>query len=156
MRIGVIQLLNKKDGIFTLEDENFLKTFGNYAAVFIEMAQLQKARMDALEQSRKELERLNRAKSKALDHLSHELRTPLAVIQGNIRIMKRKIQPQTPPLVKEEVFESLEKNLNRISDIQQELIRSSELPGIRNGLRFEKLGPFFFPRTDSLFLYKIS
>jgi signal transduction histidine kinase len=141
LKIGVIQLLNKKEGIFTLEDENFLKTFGNYAAVFIEMAQLQKARMDALEQSRKELERLNRAKSKALDHLSHELRTPLAVIQGNIRIMKRKIQSQNDPLVKQEVFGSLEKNLNRISDIQQEtdqIIRTYQ--ELEAGSRFEKLG----------------
>jgi len=119
-RLGIIQLLNKKNGVFTNEDETFLQTFGNHASVFIEMAQLQKARIDALEQSRKELERLNRAKSKALDHLSHELRTPLAVIQGNIRLFKRKAQAHTPPLVKEETFESLEKNLNRLFDIQQE------------------------------------
>lgn len=119
-RSGIIQLLNKNDGDFTEEDETFLQTFGNNASVFIEIAQLQKARMDALEQSRKELERLNKAKSKALDHLSHELRTPLAVIQGNIRILKRKVQAQTPPLIKEEIFDSLEKNLNRLSEIQQE------------------------------------
>jgi signal transduction histidine kinase len=119
-RSGVIQLLNKNDGDFTDEDETFLQTFGNNASVFIEIAQLQKARLNALEQSRRELERLNKAKSKALDHLSHELRTPLAVIQGNIRILKRKIQAQTPPLIREEIFESLEKNLNRLSEIQQE------------------------------------
>lgn len=119
-RSGVIQLLNKNDGDFTEEDETFLQTFGNNASVFIEIAQLQKARLDALEQSRRELERLNKAKSKALDHLSHELRTPLAVIQGNIRILKRKVQAQTPPLIREEIFESLEKNLNRLSEIQQE------------------------------------
>jgi len=119
-RSGVIQLLNKNNGDFVEEDETFLQTFGNNASVFIEIAQLQKARLDALEQSRKELERLNKAKSKALDHLSHELRTPLAVIQGNIRILKRKVQAQTPPLIKEEIFESLEKNLNRLSEIQQE------------------------------------
>lgn len=119
-RSGVIQLLNKNDGDFTDEDETFLQTFGNNASVFIEIAQLQKARLDALEQSRRELERLNKAKSKALDHLSHELRTPLAVIQGNIRILKRKVQAQTPPLIREEIFESLEKNLNRLSEIQQE------------------------------------
>ncbi len=127
LRLGVIQLLNKKDGVFTKEDETFLQTFGNNASVFIEMAQLQKARIDALEQSRKELEQLNRVKSKALDHLSHELRTPLAVVQGNIRILKRKAQAQTPPLVRGELFESLEKNLNRLSAIQQEtdqIIRS--------------------------------
>jgi len=119
-RLGIIQLLNKKDGIFTEEDETFLRTFGNNASVFIEMAQLQKARIDALEQSRKELEQLNKAKSRALDHLSHELRTPLAVVQGNIRLLKRKALSQTPPFIREEVFESLEKNLSRLSDIQQE------------------------------------
>jgi signal transduction histidine kinase len=93
------------------------------------MAQLQKARIDALEQSRKELEQLNKAKSRALDHLSHELRTPLSVIQGNIRILKRKTQAQTPPLIREGLFESIEKNLNRLSVIQQEtdqIIRSHQ------------------------------
>jgi hypothetical protein len=94
------------------EDETFLQTFGNNASVFIEMAQLQKARIDALEQSRKELEQVSKAKSRALDHLSHELRTPLAVVQGNVRILKRKTQGQTPPLVKEELFESLESRID--------------------------------------------
>jgi signal transduction histidine kinase len=126
-RLGVIQLLNKREGVFTEEDETFLGTFGNNASVFIEMAQLQKSRIDALEQSRKELEKVSKAKSRALDHLSHELRTPLAVIQGNIRIIRRKTKAQTPGLIKEELFESLEKNLNRLSAIQTEtdqIIRS--------------------------------
>ena len=118
--LGVIQLLNKKDGIFTREDETFLRTFGNQASVFIEMAQLQKARMEALEQSRVELERLNRVKDKALDHLSHELRTPLAVIQGNLRLLKRKLPEQNPPFEVGRFFEIVESHLNRITDIQQE------------------------------------
>ena len=92
-RLGVIQLLNRKDGVFTNEDQTFLQTFGNNASVFIEMAQLQKARIDALEQSRKELEQLNRVKSKALNHLSHELRTPLSVIQGILRLAVRRHPP---------------------------------------------------------------
>jgi signal transduction histidine kinase len=128
-RLGTIQLLNKKSGRFSEDDVIFLKTFGNHASVFLEIAQLNKARLEAMENSRKELERLNQAKSRALDHLSHELKTPLAVIQGNIRILKRRIQAQTPLLVRGEVFESLEKNLNRLSDIQQEtdqIIRSYE------------------------------
>jgi signal transduction histidine kinase len=140
LRLGVIQLLNKKDGVFVKEDEAFLQTFGNHASVFIEMAQLQKARIDALEQWRKELEQLNKAKSKALDHLSHELRTPLAVVQGNIRLLKRKVLSQTPPLIREEVFKSLEKNLNRLSEIQQEtdqIIRTYQ--EIEKGPRLEDL-----------------
>jgi PAS domain S-box-containing protein len=63
---------------------------------------------------------LQRAKDKVLQHLSHELRTPLSVIQGGIRILKRKTQVQTPPIVRGEIFDSLEKSLGRLSDIQQE------------------------------------
>jgi signal transduction histidine kinase len=118
--LGVIQLLNKKEGVFSKEDEAFLRIFANHVSVFIEIAQLHQARIDALEQSRKELEQLNKAKAKALDHLSHELVTPLAVIQAKIRLLKRKTQVQTAPLVGKEFFESLEKNFNRLLDIQQE------------------------------------
>ena len=118
-RLGVIQLLNKKTGFFTEEDETFLKTFGNHASFFIEIAQLQKARFDALEQSRKELERLNIAKSKALDHLSHELRTPIAVIQGNLRNLKRKLHANSSPIAEEKLFKTLEKHFGRLLDIQQ-------------------------------------
>ena len=117
-RLGVIQLLNKRGGVFSDEDATFLKNFGNHASVFIEIAQLQQARIMALEESKRELEQLNKVKGKALDHLSHELGTPLSVIQANIRLLKRKTQSQTPPLVREEFYESLEKNLNRLFDIQ--------------------------------------
>jgi signal transduction histidine kinase len=155
-RLGVIQLLNKRNGIFTSEDEALLQTFGNNASVFIEMAQLQKARIDGLEQSRKELEQLNKAKSRALDHLSHELRTPLAVIQGNIRILKRKAQAQTPPLIREELFESMEKNLNRLSIIQQEtdqIIRSHQ--ELEKRPRFEEfdIPPSASPKTVHLYSF---
>ncbi len=119
-RLGVIQLLNRKGGVFTNEDEAFLQTFGNNASVFIEMAQLQKARIDALEQSRKELERLNRVKSKALDHLSHELRTPLSVIQGILRLLKRKLRMQISPTEGDQFFEIIERHLNRLSEIQKD------------------------------------
>lgn len=118
---GVIGLGEKLSGEpYISDDEELLTTMARQGAVAIENARLHQARIDALEQSKKELERLNKAKSRALDHLSHELRTPLAVIQGNIRILKRKTQNQTPPIMREEFFESLEKNLGRLSEIQQE------------------------------------
>ena len=92
-----------------------------------EMSRLQKAEIDALEQSRDEHERLSGAKSKALDHLSHELRTPLSVILGNIRLLKRKAQARTSSIVREEDFDLMERNLTRIFNIQREtdqIIRS--------------------------------
>jgi signal transduction histidine kinase len=82
----------------------------------------------ALEEAvREESEQLIKAKSKALDHLSHEITTPLAVIQGNIRILKHKLLTQTSSVEKEIFFESLEKQLNRLLEIEQEsnkIIRS--------------------------------
>jgi signal transduction histidine kinase len=126
-RLGVVQLLNKEDGVFTEEDETFLYFFANHASIFIEIAQLQKARIDALEQSRKELERLNKVKSKALDHLSHELKTPLSVIRGNINLLKKRLPAEPPSAKAASVFETMERNLNRILAIQEEtdvIIRS--------------------------------
>ena len=152
---GGIGLGEKLSGdSYTRDDQELLSTMSHQGAVAIESARLDQARIEALEQSKKELEQLNRAKSKALDHLSHELRTPLAVIQGNIRLLKRKIQAQNPPIVREEVFNSLEKNLNRLSDIQQDtdqIIRSyQELEGRR---RLEEVDqpPSISPETIHLY-----
>jgi signal transduction histidine kinase len=118
---GGIGLGDKLSGeSYTQDDQELLSTMSTQGAVAIENARLHQARIEALENSKKELEQLNRAKSRALDHLSHELRTPLSVIQGNIRILKRKVQAQSTPIVRAEVFDSLEKNLGRLSDIQQE------------------------------------
>ncbi len=51
---------------------------------------------------RKQVEEYERnlrlAKDKVLDHLSHELRTPVSIIQGSVRILKRKVQRQTAPI----------------------------------------------------------
>ena len=138
---GGIGLGEKLSGdSYTRDDQELLSTMSHQGAVAIENAKLQQARIDALEHAKKELEKLNRAKSKALDHLSHELKTPLAVVQGNIRILKRKTQTANPPIVREEFFDSLEKNLSRLSDIQQEtdqIIRSHQ--ELEKGGRLEEV-----------------
>ncbi len=154
---GGIGLGEKLSGdSYNRDDQELLSTMSHQGAVAIENARLDQARIEALEQSKKELEKLNRAKSKALDHLSHELRTPLSVIQGNIRILKRKTQSQTPPIVREEVFQSLEKNLNRLSDIQQEtdqIIRSHK--ELEKTPRLAELDqtPSFAPKTIHLYSF---
>ena len=92
---------------------------------------------------------LRRARDKILNHLSHELRTPLSLIQVIIRILKRKAQAQAPPLVREELFDMLEKNVGRLSDIQREtdqIIRSylemEKGPHLEAGI--ERLSPYSF------------
>jgi len=152
-RLGVIQLLNKKDGVFSTGDETFLRIFANHASIFIEIAQLQQARIDALEKSRKELERLNRVKSKALDHLSHELKTPLSVIRGNINLLKKKLTAEPTSIKAASILQTMERNLNRILAIQEEtdnIVRSyKELEG---GLSPDDADRKDFARAESISL----
>jgi len=75
---------------------------------------------EALVKSHRELEQLNRAKTKAVNHISHELRTPLAVIHGNIRLLKRKLKRLLTDTNLQNTMEILERNLERISDISGE------------------------------------
>jgi len=75
---------------------------------------------EALVKSHQELEQLNRAKTKAVNLISHELRTPLAVIQGNLRLLKKKLKPSAMDTDLQKTMEVLERNLDRISDISKE------------------------------------
>ena len=75
---------------------------------------------EALVKSHQELEQLNRAKTKAVNLISHELRTPLAVIQGNLRLLKKKLKPSAQDTDLQKTMEVLERNLERISDISKE------------------------------------
>jgi signal transduction histidine kinase len=126
--VGILNLGEKKSGKFyNRKDVELLRTLANQTALAVENVRLHQARVEALEHSRKDLERLNRVKSIALDHLSHELKTPLSVIQGSIRLLKHKVEMQTGTGEEEKSFETLERQLNRLLDIQREtdaIIRS--------------------------------
>ncbi len=63
---------------------------------------------------------LEKARERIINHLSHELRTPLAVIQGNLRLLKPKFQEQTSSMEWEPFYEAMEKQLNRLTEIQKE------------------------------------
>jgi PAS domain S-box-containing protein len=82
-------------------------------------------------QSHRQLEQLNRAKTKAMDHISHELKTPLAVIQGNVRVLRRKLERVAGEDTYKETLAAMERNLERLFHMEREtdeiLMTSREL-----------------------------
>jgi GAF domain-containing protein len=86
--IGVIVVMNKKDGSFSEEDVHILSSLAGVVALAVENATF----FEELLNSYKELEDLNRVKSKILNHLSHELRTPLAILRGTLATMWKRLR----------------------------------------------------------------
>ncbi|BDA75242.1 two-component hybrid sensor and regulator [Rivularia sp. IAM M-261] len=84
--IGLIQLSDKYEGEFTLEDEAILMQLAQIASIAIENVRL----YTASQQARADAEAANRIKDEFLAVLSHELRTPLNPILGWSKLLQSK------------------------------------------------------------------
>lgn len=86
--IGVLEALNKREGLFTEADEQILSVVAAHAAVAIHNAQLVQTLPGA---SDKDSE-TNRLKDNFLALASHELRTPLGIIIGYATLLQEESQ----------------------------------------------------------------
>jgi PAS domain S-box-containing protein len=113
--------VTKKGDTFSVEASAASITFRGrpFYLVYLRDVTERKRAEQALMKSHKELERLNKAKTKAVDHISHELKTPLAVIQGITNILKRKFEDALTPGFKDYI-ERLERNTERLVEISRE------------------------------------
>jgi len=81
--IGVLQVLNKRVGVFTPADEEMLDALSSQAAIALENAKL----YEDLRKAYAELKQLDAMKGNFLANISHELRTPLAPIIGYVEML---------------------------------------------------------------------
>jgi signal transduction histidine kinase len=82
--VGVLEAVNKRNGIFHEKDATLLSVTAAHAAIAIENARLLQTTKKALQQVRE----ANQIKSNFLALASHELRTPLGIIIGYSTFLK--------------------------------------------------------------------
>jgi len=85
---GVLEALNKRQGVFTEADERILSVVASHAAVAIHNARL----VQALQQAYDEVSEADKMKSNFLTLASHELRTPLGIIIGYATFLQEESQ----------------------------------------------------------------
>jgi signal transduction histidine kinase len=83
--MGVLEAVNKRDGIFTASDVSILSVIAAHAAIAINNARLLTATQRALEK----VKQTNQIKTRFLALASHELRTPLGIVIGYATFLQR-------------------------------------------------------------------
>ena len=81
---GVLEALNKEDGLFTEEDTELLSIIATQAAVALNNANL----VRALKTANEELSQVDKLKTNFMAIASHELRTPLGIVLGYATFLK--------------------------------------------------------------------
>ena len=82
--VGVLEAVNKRDGVFNDRDATLLSVTAAHAAIAINNARLLQTTQTALQK----VQETNQLKSNFLSLASHELRTPLGIIIGYSTFLK--------------------------------------------------------------------
>ncbi|MBU1195194.1 MAG: PAS domain S-box protein [Proteobacteria bacterium] len=114
--IGVLCAINKKHNPFDYNDMELMSMIAGTCAISIENARFS----EAVREAYRDVASMNRAKGKAINHLSHELKTPVAILTGSLSLLRKKLILATGEN-DDTTLERIERNLNRIVEIQGEV-----------------------------------
>lgn len=110
--IGVLEVINKREGQFNEEDVRHITILAAQAAIAIENAQL----VSALRMAYDDLNKIDKIKSDFIAIASHELRTPLGVILGYASYLKDETEGEAGELA-EQLLSSASHLRNLIEDM---------------------------------------
>jgi PAS domain S-box-containing protein len=114
--MGVICVINKKQGDFDETDIEVLNTISGTVALSIENARFS----EALKEAYRDVSSLSRAKDKVINHLSHELKTPVAVLGASLNILRKRLK-SVPESRWRPTLERANRNLDRLLKLQYEV-----------------------------------
>lgn len=127
--IGVLQLLNNKNGEFSERDEKFLIAFSIHSAIAINnalMLQKQISINEELKLLKIEAEKTALLKTHFLAQMSHEIRTPLNIILSGSQLLKMN-SANLEIYEMNELFEMLERGSQRIIRTIEGIIEMSKI-----------------------------
>ena len=105
--IGMLQVLNKREGDFNAGDLELLTSMSHYVTIALENSMLYE-----------ELKSMNKAKERVIDHLSHEMKTPLALISATANRISKNLH-QAPIDGIEMSLIVLQRNVERLLRLQR-------------------------------------
>jgi signal transduction histidine kinase len=123
--IGAIVVINKTGAAFNQEDSGLLSSIADIISLPIENARIN----DELRSSYEEIQSLNRAKDRIIEHLSHELRTPLAVLSASLGLLASNKYPDQGLAAR--ILARSQRNLRRITEMQSKIIDITRNPDYR-------------------------
>lgn len=137
--IGVCQLINKKRGDFTAEDERFLKAFTVHAAIAIENSRIAQEMVKS--------ERLS-AVGRMAGTIIHDIKNPMSTIRVYAQVLKKKAPSDETSTLVDEII----KQIDRLVNMAQEVLDFSRGTSILNiqKTRYDEFinGVLLFIRKD--------
>jgi signal transduction histidine kinase len=125
--LGVLTVLNKDAGSFSIEDQALLESFASQAALALANAELYKAARD-----------LDHMKSEFVAVVSHELRTPLTAIQGSLELVLNEDYFQMNDKMRD-LLDISQANVSRLGLLINDILDFSKIEANKLSLEFQPL-----------------
>ena len=137
--VGVLQLLNNREGEFTERDEKFLAALSIHSAIAINNALMMQRQIELNEEltaAKQEAQRFAMLRAHFLTQMSHEIRTPLNIISGGIEYLKLNNELSQSDAISE-TFNMIESGSKRITRTIDSIVEMSEIKSGNYEIKFE-------------------